>query len=40
MHIIKEEMKKKWQEEWNKETKARMYYSIQGIKGKRTLFQE
>jgi len=24
--IIKEEMKKKWQEEWNKETK---YYSIQ-----------
>jgi len=27
--IIKEEMRKKWQDEWNKETKARMYYSIQ-----------
>jgi len=22
-------MRKKWQEEWNQETKARMYYSIQ-----------
>lgn len=27
--IIKEEMRKKWQEEWNMETKARMYYNIQ-----------
>jgi len=27
--IIKEEMRKKWQEEWNKETQSRMYYSIQ-----------
>lgn len=27
--IIKEEMRKKWQEEWNMETKARMYYNVQ-----------
>lgn len=34
--IIKEEMRKKWQEEWNMETKARMYYNVQKkVGGKR-----